>query len=71
MSRPRLKNNKLSYAVRVMTVIYLIPVLVLLAVTKTIGFMFNGFYCVLHDFCIKTLDKVNHLFPFNGDNNEQ
>lgn len=70
MSRPRLKNNKLSYTMRFISLVYLIPMLILCGLTESIKWVFINLDKITSYLFYKPMDIISNIFPFKGDDDE-
>lgn len=70
MSRPKFKFNKLAYIIRVISLIYLIPIILLCGLSKTLKWLFVNLDKITSYLFYKPMDAISGKFPFKGDKNE-
>lgn len=70
MSRPKLKNNKLAYTVRFVSLIYIIPILILCGLSETLKWLFINIDKITGYIFYNSIGAISSKFPFKGDDNE-
>lgn len=71
MSRAKIKGNVVTYSIRFLSLIYLIPICVLCGITWSLKWVFINLDKIASYLSYKPMGIISKSFPFKVDSNDK